>query len=150
MRKSILVGILMAIGLLCVSCAAPQQDAVATGEESAAPILLEEYLQEIELLESPLREYGESSSYMQMEEDFVARILYPTGDLEALDIEIVKWINHTANQYRMESKGSVQEGENAELTVDYSSLVLEQRFVSVKLSSPPLAGAWVMVVVSPS
>ena len=148
MRK--LLCILMMLCFLCAGCTGAQQplssekpvssepsgasDAVHEKESgSSASPSLKDYLTGADLLDAPVREYGESVSHMQMEEDFVARILYPAGDLEALDAAVEGWVLQTAAYYQGESAGSSADGDSAELTVDYSSYLIEDIFVSVKL-----------------
>ena len=152
MKKKLLC-LLMLVCFLCTGCSQPQkpQEPSSTAEDSVPlepsyatdpaseatepPVspLLEDYLTESTLLEAPVREYGESISHMQMEEDFVARILYPSGDLESLDTAVENWVQQTAAYYQAESVGSNADGDSAELTVDYSSYLIQNAFVSVKL-----------------
>ena len=152
MKKKLLC-LLMLVCFLCTGCSQPQkpQEPSSTAEDSVPleasyatdpaseatepPVspLLEDYLTESTLLEAPVREYGESISHMQMEEDFVARILYPSGDLESLDTAVENWVQQTAAYYQAESVGSSTDGDSAELTVDYSSYLIQNTFVSVKL-----------------
>ena len=152
MKKKLLC-LLMLVCFLCTGCNQPQkpQEPSSTAEDSVPlepsyatdpaseatepPVspLLEDYLTESALLEAPVRKYGESISHMQMEEDFVARILYPSGDLESLDTAVENWVQQTAAYYQTESVGSSADGDSAELTVDYSSYLIQDAFVSVKL-----------------
>lgn len=153
MKKKLLC-LLMLFCFLCTGCNQPQQpqDPPSTSEDpdslepshatdqgaekgAEPPVgsLLEDYLTGSNLPDSPVREYGESASHIQMEEDFVARILYPTGDLDLLDAAVENWVQQTAAYYQAESVGSSADGDNAELTVDYSSYLIEGTFVSVKL-----------------
>ena len=129
MKKKLLC-LLMLVCFLCTGCSQPQkpQEPSSTAEDSVPlepsyatdpaseatepPVspLLEDYLTESTLLEAPVREYGESISHMQMEEDFVARILYPSGDLESLDTAVENWVQQTAAYYQTESVGSSADG----------------------------------------
>lgn len=95
--------------------------------------LLNEYLENLDILETPIREYGESMSLMQMGDGMVARILYPAGNLDILDEAVVNWVWETDAFYRSESAKHKSETGNAELTVDYSSFIINDAFVSIKL-----------------
>ena len=154
MKRRILL-LFIALALFCTACAQSQQqgstqDSANGGgtsdshspsdeeneteeSETVASPLLEDYLESQDVLESPIRDYGDSVSYMQMEDDFVARILYPEGDVESLRIAVEDWVRQTAAQYQEESVGSSVDGDSAELTVDYSSYLIDDAFVSVKL-----------------
>ena len=154
MKQKILY-LLIALVLLCTGCAQSQQPhnttqtsenggtALITPEKTDSPSeqdneptvipLLEDYLKSPDILDSPVRDYGESVSYMKMEDDFVARILYSEGGVESLDIAVEDWVQQTAAYYQTESIGSSVDGESAELTVDYSSYLIEDTFASVKL-----------------
>lgn len=103
-------------------------------DEAYVVPLLTDYLTDLDDLEVPVREYGESTSHMQMEEDFVSRILYPKGDVESLDTAVEEWVQQTAAYYQSESIGSHVDGDSAELTVEYSSHLINNSLVSVKLS----------------
>lgn len=153
MKKKLLC-LLILFCFLCTGCSQPHQppdppsaseDPVplepthatepGSEEDTESPVspLLEDYLTESNLLDAPVREYGESASHMQMEEDFVARILYPTGDIEALDTAVENWVQQTVAFYQNESVASGADGDSAELTVDYSSYLINDTFVGVKL-----------------
>ena len=147
--------LLIALALLCTGCAqsqqqqdtpqdskdngttliAPEKTAPPSGQDNGTTDipLLEDYLKSSDIPKTPVRDYGESVSYMQMEEDFVARILYPEGGVESLDTAVEDWVHQTAAHYQAESIGSSVSGDCAELTVDYSSYLIEDTFVSVKL-----------------
>jgi len=153
--KQRILCLLIALTLLCTGCAQFQQTqdppqnsenngtALITPEKTDPPSgqdngttgipLLEDYLKSSDIPKTPVRDYGESVSYMQMEEDFVARILYPKDSVESLDVAVEDWVQQTAAHYQTESIGSSVSGDCAELTVDYSSYLIEDTFVSVKL-----------------
>lgn len=150
MKRNLLC-LLLFLSVLCAGCAQQQSGSPitesATGstqtaeksQQDSLPAsvvdpLLEHYLSELDILETPFREYGESVSHIQMTEDFVARILYPKGDLEQLDQVVESWVLDTAAYYESESVGSSADGDPAELTVDYSSYLVNEALVGVKLS----------------
>lgn len=103
-------------------------------KEERSKLLLEEYLKNPGILETPVREYGEEIGFIQLEEDLVARILYPEGEIDALNSEIVNWVTVIAEEYMEESKGSSEYGEAAEFTAEYDSYVVEEDIVSVKIT----------------
>lgn len=153
--------LLMFLVLLITGCSQPQNSLsekasaeVAGGTTSMEEIgdpyasitdapALEHYLSQIEFLETPAREYGESGSYISMDEDLVVRILYPVGEIESLNTALEEWSLETAAYYQQQSIGSSQSGEPAELTIDYDSYLIDDELVSVKLTgtylSPGLA-----------
>ena len=75
---------------------------------------LKDYLSEPNIMETPVREYGESASLILMEQDLMVRILYPVGGLTQLDQEIEQWALDTMEYYRAESNGSSADGDAAE------------------------------------
>lgn len=95
--------------------------------------LLDDYLTNLEGLEIPIRQYGESSSYLLMEEDLVVRILYPMGELMGLETAMDEWILDTVAYYQEMAVGSQEDGDSSELTMDYDSYVVEGKVVGVKL-----------------
>lgn len=95
---------------------------------------LEAYLEELNLLESSVREYGEGNSFQVMDEDFVARIFYPEGEIRSLSDAVDQWVMDTIDHYQKEAVGSAEDGDTAELTVDYNSYLIEGEWISIKLS----------------
>ena len=96
--------------------------------------LLEEYINKPDILITPVREYGENTGYILMEEDLAVRIAYPEGTLTVLNQAIESWIAETVDYYQKEAAGSGANGESAELTADYSSYLTADRWVSVKIT----------------
>ena len=95
---------------------------------------LEEYLKGLKTLETPNKEYGENAAYIDMDENLVVRVLYPFGELEALDQAVEDWVFQTVSEYREEAVGSSQAGDSSELTVDYDSYLTDEKIVTVKFS----------------
>ena len=106
----------------------------STDQQSSQEVTIESYLEEVSLLETPIREYGEEAGYVQLEGDLVVRILYPEGEITDLNKEIVDWVNETVAYYQEESIGAMEEGETAELTAEYESYVVNDKIVSIKIS----------------
>lgn len=109
---------------------AKSEEESETKTEVSDPIL-EEYLTHPEILETPVRDYGESVSLMEMDEHFVARILYPEGGLSGLDQAVANWAAEKVELYRAEA--GKEHDEPAELTVDYCSYLVDG-YVSVYLT----------------
>lgn len=105
-----------------------------TSLESVGELTLEDYLNEKQLLESPIREYGEEEGFIQMEDDMVVHILYPKGELENLDKVIEDWVMETVAYYQEESEGSSELGYSAELAAEYDSYVVNDEVVSIKMT----------------
>lgn len=110
------------------------KDNTSAASDAVDP-LLEGYLTEDNLLETPVHEYGESTSYLLMADDLVVRILYPTGEISQLNESIENWITDTVAYYHSTEPAQDQKKEEAaELTVEYSSYLIDQRLVGVKLT----------------
>ena len=153
------------LALLCTACAQPPEPSVSPEQPPAQespqqtespkepdPIpeinptvdpMLESYLTVPTRMETPVREYGESLSHLEMTESFVARILYPVGDLKALDDAVENWAQQTTAYYQAESADIRISETPSELTVEYNSYLIDDALVSVKLrgvyDSPHLA-----------
>lgn len=102
--------------------------------EVVEDLMLEDYLNEYHLLESPVREYGEEAGFIQMEDDMVVHILYPEGEIVALNKAIEDWVTETVAYYQEESIGSSEYGDSAELTAEYDSYVVNDEIVSIKMT----------------
>lgn len=129
---------LFLILVLCLSsCSKPPMDSIRNTETeqdvSSSDALLEEYLSNPDILRTPVREYGESTAFIQLEEDLGVRIAYPETKLAALNEAIENWITDTVSYFESESTTTTDTKESAELTVDYDSY-LTGNIVSVKFS----------------
>ena len=120
--------ILFAFLLLFIGCGKSEEQSFINKSE-----ILDEYLSNLDILESPTREYGENTGYVQFDNDLMVRILYPEGDLKSLDIQVSEWVDDTIDMYKEDSKGSSESGDSAELTAEYESYVVNDEVVSVKL-----------------
>ena len=109
-------------------------DETETGMEEELEVSLEEYVNNLHILESPIREYGEETGYIQLEDDLVVRILYPEGEITALNEVIEAWVNETVAEYQNESIGAREFGDSAELTAEYDSYIVNEEVVSVKIT----------------
>ncbi|MBE6008958.1 MAG: hypothetical protein E7235_07155 [Lachnospiraceae bacterium] len=141
MKKKLLINIL-ALSLLFTGCGT---QAIETSEDltentsvsvqsDTSSDILKEYMSNPVVLETPVHEYGESTAFIQMEDDLVIRILYPEGELTAFDSAIENWVSETVAFYQQEAIGSSNNGESAELTAQYSSYIVEDNWVSVKMT----------------
>lgn len=102
--------------------------------EEMDPLMMD-YLEGLELLASPVREYGESTGYLLMEEDLMVRVLYPVGEEKSLQQAIEDWIDQKVSEYQAEASGCYQQyQETAELTVEYDSYVIHEKLAGVKLT----------------
>lgn len=84
-----------------------------------------------DILVTPVREYGDSTAYIQMEEDLVVRILYPESEMPDLNKAITDWVHHTISLYQEESKNCHINGDCGELTAEYESYSLNDHFASI-------------------
>lgn len=135
MQKIISLFLILA---LCLSgCSKPPIDSILNTETeqdvSSSDALLEEYLSNPDVLRTPVREYGESTAFIQLEEDLGVRIAYPETELAVLNEAIENWITDTVSYFESESATATDTEESAELTVDYDSY-LTSNIVSVKFS----------------
>lgn len=85
-------------------------------------------------LNTPTREYGESTAFMQIGEDLVVRILYPETGHPALDNAISLWVNETVAEYQAECLGYQTNGDCGELTAEYNSFLTDDRWVSIQIT----------------
>ncbi|MBR5566262.1 MAG: polysaccharide deacetylase family protein [Roseburia sp.] len=126
--------------VLCVflsGCTKTQNDSLSNTQTeqsgTSSDNLLEEYLANPNILETPIREYGESTAFIQLDEDLGVRIAYPETELDALNQAIETWITDTVSYFEYESADAIDMEDSAELTVDYDSF-LTGNIVSVKFS----------------
>lgn len=127
MRK--ILCLLMAFVLIfCCGCSNAEQS--GTNPASAS---LEAYLNNIDNFETPVREYGKTTSFILLEGKLMVGILYPETEIKALDKAIDKWIEDTVSYYLKETEFSMNQTEPAELTVAYDSTVTNNRYASVRL-----------------
>lgn len=102
--------------------------------EKSPEELLNYYLENPDILETPVREYGEGTGYIQLEGELVVRILYPEGELTILTDIIEDWVNDTVSYYQKEAVGSSEYDTSAELTAEYESYIVDEKWVSVKIA----------------
>ena len=144
MKKHI-VYFLLTICLLLSGCGKQQleppaeepavvEDAAEVQQEAVEAASLEEYLNHLPLLEAPVHEYGEGAGYIQLEDELMVRILYPEGEITALNEAIEEWVDETVVYYQEESVGANEQGDSAELTAEYDSYIVNDEIVSVKMT----------------
>ena len=102
-------------------------------ESETTTTLLDEYINGLTVLENPVREYGESTAYIQMDDKLGIRIAYPETGIDALDREILRWIEESVAYYEAETADLNTKYGTAELTADYDSCLFEN-LVSIKIS----------------
>lgn len=122
------LSILMIFAVLLCGCTAK----VTPAEQTSS--LLDEYMSNVEEYEKSVREYGEVTSYVYMEEGFAVTMLYPWTGLTKLDNAITEWIDETVEKYKSENSSSSGTENNAELTATYDSFYTGEKIVSIKMS----------------
>ncbi|MBR4084127.1 MAG: polysaccharide deacetylase family protein [Lachnospiraceae bacterium] len=110
----------------------------ATVDNASAPtgtplMNIDEY-KPSEDLKTPIREYGESTAFIQMEEDLVVRILYPESQIPALNDALENWVTEIVSEYQTECIDCHINGDCGELTAEYESFLVNEHFVSIKIS----------------
>lgn len=101
---------------------------------TATPSFTESPFSHTAFPETPIREYGESTAYIQMEEDLVVRILYPETEIPELNLALNDWVLETVSEYQTECIGCHTTGDCGELTAEYESYLVQDQFVSIKVS----------------
>ena len=96
--------------------------------------MLEEALAQVDEMEVPVREYGESYGFNQLDGILLTHILYPVSDLEPLNGAIEAWIDEQVAYYEEDAKDYVTDELKAELTVEYESRLIEDHLVSVRMT----------------
>lgn len=135
MKKNVL-SIILFICLLLTACGA--QSGVLDVEQEArveaeAAIVLEEYLETHDLPAEPVREYGETESFISLDEHLGVRIAYPEGEIKVLTEDLKNWAEEQLQYYQKEVADYEFEEYPAELTIEYESYVINDRYVAVKL-----------------
>ena len=136
-----LVIFILCLCMFITGCSQPKNPSVEGTEQDTSSAItekeddvLEEYLSNLDILESPVREYGDDTGIVQLDEELMVRILYPEGELTDLDKEVAEWVESTVAYYQVEAKGSSESGDSAELTAEYESFVVGNDIVSVKIT----------------
>ena len=93
--------------------------------------ILNEYLNNINKFETTSREFGTTSSLIQMETGMSVCIFYPNTGYVFLDEEIANWIEGLSKKYITEMKGKTDE--TSELSVNYNSYLVGESVVSIKM-----------------
>lgn len=131
------LSILILLCLCLTGCTKQPNDSLQNTETSQSEFssdsLLEEYLSNLPILETPIREYGESTAFVQLEDDFGVRIGYPETELPTLNEAIQNWVEDTVTYYENEVANTEQNDYLAELTADYDSYLIGD-IVSVKIT----------------
>lgn len=149
MKKNIAY-ILLIICLLLSGCSIsqnsiPEPTPTPSSESSAStsdstpistdiPVDIMDETESSEVLKTPIREYGESTSFMQMEEDLVVRILYPKSEIPALNEKLESWVAKTVSEYQAECSDCPIDGECGELTAEYESYLVNNSLVGIKIN----------------
>ncbi len=119
--------ILMIFAVLLCGCTPKTELAEQTNS------LLDEYINNMEEYEKSVREYGEVTSYVHMEEGLVVTMLYPQTRLKNLDKAITEWIDETVEKYKGEGNDVGETEDSAELTAIYESYYTGEKVVSIKM-----------------
>ncbi len=91
--------------------------------------LLNSFLKRLDELEKNTQEYGENKAITINTGNLLAHIVYPEGKYAILNDEIKKWVDKNIEVYTKESEIS-----SAELSIDSSSYIINDDYISVKLT----------------
>lgn len=105
-----------------------------TSAPTSTPLINIDEYEPSEDLKIPIREYGESTAFIQMDDDLVVRILYPESEIPALNDTLETWVNETVSEYQEECIDCHIHGDCGELTAEYESYLVNENFVSIKIS----------------
>lgn len=83
------------------------------------------------MFETPVREYGEHDALITLDDVVHARIMYPQGGLKILDETCKSWANRIFAEHKAEMESSGSSNFPSELTVDYKSFKVNDRYTSV-------------------
>ncbi len=123
--KKFLCLLLVAVLLCLCGCA-------GTDKKTQKPdAILQEYLDNIDEYEVPVREYGSPASHINMDEKLVVGIMYPETEAAFINKEINKWIAGVVEKYTKETADASAGAENAELTFSYESYFADESTVSI-------------------
>lgn len=139
MKRNILI-ILTMLSIILQGCTGkekipddiPSEPSKVEETESTAT-LLNEYINGLSVLENPVRDYGESTAFIRLDDKLGIRIAYPETEIDSLNREIYTWIEETVAYYERETADLDTKDGAAELTADYESYLLDN-LVSVKIS----------------
>ena len=127
MKKLLCLIIIACMLFLCGCTAKPSQEKLPSA-------VLEEYLENLNDYEVPVREYGSPASHIHMDEKIVVGILYPETEVASLNKAINKWIVETVEEYTREAHQRPENEISAELTVSYESFYADENTASVVLT----------------
>ena len=133
MRKFLCLALAFCLVFLC-GCGIGKND-----DTDKYDSVLKEYLENIDMYEVSVREYGSPASYIHMDEKIVVGILYPETEVAALNKEINRWIVESVEEYTKEAEERFDGTNAAELTVAYESFYADENTASVVMTGTFLA-----------
>lgn len=102
-------------------------------DANGAGTLLDEYVSNLEGVETTVHEYGEGTAYIQQGGALSVRIAYPETGIAVLNEKIQGWIKETVAFYEVEAENMEECSGEAELTANYESYLVNG-IVSVKIA----------------
>jgi len=131
MKKLISVLLVMALLVSCFyGCGSKYS-------EEDVDVILAEYMENVDEYETSTREFGEITSYIEIDNDIAIGIFYPETGIKTLDDALMKWIEDVTGEYNSD------EYEEGELTISYDSYNVGNHTASIKMSgnfiSPQIA-----------
>lgn len=81
--------------------------------------------------ETPVREYGQTASYISLDGPLVIRAEYPAGDIPALDEAVENWVKQTAENFQAQMDPGA---DNGSFRTDYICYEVDGRVVSVRMT----------------
>lgn len=122
--------------MLLLCCCSQKEQTTSSAIESTGEVnsLLQEYLDDINKFESPIRQFGSPTSFIDMNDNFVVGILYPETEIDMVNSEITTWIDAVVSEYKAEISSRENMTYSAELTVAYESYHIGDKTASIKFS----------------
>lgn len=127
-KKKTLILMALILAVVSIFCGCGEPEGMEKSEEEAVEVM-EEYVSEINRYETPDGVFKAENSYVMLDGNFAAHIVYPvTGNAE-LDRELVSYVQHAVSRYNRNA------GENlAELSLQYEAYIVDERFMGVKMT----------------
>lgn len=116
------------------SSEAPPSSSESSQEESVPSLPEVSPMEEIQVLEHAVREFGEEDAILQYDKNFSCKILYPVSGMEAVDQVIAEWAKQVYDEAAadMVKLSTTSDNPDGSLTYNYNSYLIQDRYASVE------------------